>query len=158
MNPNPIKEKVLAFLAENELRYQDQEDTPNVRVGFSGDNCDVEAWLECWPEAGRLKVYVYPSVKFPPAVQGRVLDFLNRANWNLGHGSFELAPENNLIRYRASTLTDGVTLEADAIGSMLWGSVGVVDDYLPGLMAVAWGGVSAADALAALAKKEAEEA
>ena len=127
--PNVVSEyhvctRVLARHAAYTVCFQAYKDEPTVV-------CTCEMPLRV-PEADRL----------------RAVDYLNRANWGLRVGAFELDPSDGEVRFRVSADVDDGAISADRIGRMLDAVVPVCDRYCRGLMAVVFGGADPAVAIA----------
>ncbi|MFP4121955.1 hypothetical protein [Coleofasciculus sp.] len=73
--------------------------------------------------------------------------FLSRANYGMIIGNFELNFDDGEIRYKTSTAVKNHLLDSGTIKQLVYTNVKMMDEYLPGIIAVTKGGVSPADAI-----------
>ena len=121
--------------------------------------------------------YSYCPIKAPEDKRPILADFLTRANYGLYVGNFELDYNDGEIRYKTSidvegnksieeeapagsTPTNGaksaeavteqspVELSFALMKRLVYNNVGVMDKYMPGIMAVVYGGASPTEAIA----------
>lgn len=115
--------RVPALLAVYTVCFQAYEDRPMLTC-----NCEVPIRV---PEADRL----------------RAVDYLNRANWGLCFGGFELDPRDGEVRFRATVDTDAGTVGAERIRRMIHTVVPVCERYFRGLMEVVFAGAEPVEAI-----------
>jgi hypothetical protein len=71
-----------------------------------------------------------------------VVEFLTRANYGGVVGNFEMDLERGEVRYRTSLGVGNATLSPDLIRPLIHINLIMMDNYLPGLLAVAFGNAS----------------
>jgi hypothetical protein len=95
---------------------------------------------------------LYCTVELPMPVpenqRARAVDYLNRVNWVLHFGNFELDPRDGQMRFRAMIDVTGATMVPELVGRTVASALSLCERYFPGLMGVVFGGVEPADALA----------
>lgn len=120
--------------------------------------------------------YSYCPIKAPEDKRPILADFLTRANYGLYVGNFELDYNDGEIRYKTSIDVEGnksieeeapadstpangaksteavtsepVELSFALMKRLVYNNVGVMDKYMPGIMAVVYGGASPTEAIA----------
>lgn len=74
--------------------------------------------------------------------------FINRANYSIIIGNFELNFADGEIRYKTSIDVEGDRLTSALIKRLVYANVTMMDEYLPGIKSVIEGDVSPVDAIA----------
>ena len=87
------------------------------------------------------------GVNAPEDQRARALDYLNRANWGMRAGSFELDPRDGEVRFRMTIDASGGAIVPEMIRRMVHTALGSFEHYFPGLMSVVFAGVEPADAI-----------
>jgi hypothetical protein len=98
------------------------------------------------PSWGRVLVYsIYPNF-VPPNRRAAVSEAINRVNYSLLFGSFEMDMKDGEIRVRAALESDTFVSEA-MIDRAVRKSTDLADQYQAAILAIAFGNVSAQDIL-----------
>ena len=90
-------------------------------------------------------------IRVPDADRLRAVDYLNRANWGLCFGGFELDARDGEVRFRVSVDVDANAASGERIRRMIHTVVPHCEQYFRGLMEVMFAGIEPAEAI-----KEAE--
>ena len=77
-----------------------------------------------------------------------IAEFITRANYGLIIGNFELDYADGEIRYKTSIDVEGGELTAPLIKQVVYANVLMMDQYLPGILAVLYNDSSPLEALA----------
>jgi hypothetical protein len=93
------------------------------------------------------------GVNAPEPQRTRALDYLNRANWGLRAGSFELDPRDGEMRFRTTIDASGGAIVPEMIRRMVHTALGSCEHYFPGLMSVVFAGVEPAEAIVTAEQK-----
>jgi len=136
------------FLEEDEWHPQQMEDKPVYRVGFSGQNGQTVCFAQIRQDLEQLLFYVLAPVKVPEELRHAAAEFVTRANYGLRIGNFELDFNDGEVRYKSSLDFEGTELTAELVRNAIYPAVQTMDHYLPGLMALIYGGKSPAEAVA----------
>lgn len=136
------------FLEDDGWFPQQLEGNYMYRVGFSGKNGQVICYAQVRVDLEQLLFYVVAPAKAPEAARVAVAEFITRANYGLRIGNFEMDFSDGEVRYKSSIDFENNSLTASLIKNVIYPAVQTMDHYLPGLMAVIYGGKSAADAVA----------
>jgi hypothetical protein len=87
-------------------------------------------------------------VNAPPDRRQAITEFLTRANSGLLIGNFEINLDDGEICYKTSLDVSDAELSPALVKNVVYMNVLMMDRYLPGIMAVLYGEVSPAEALA----------
>ncbi len=120
------------------------------RMGYSGSNGQVTCFAQIHEELKQFLFYVIAPTKAPEATLLAVAEFVTRANYGLRIGNFELDFSDGEVRYKSSLDFEGQALTPALIKNAIYPAVQTMDRYLPGLMAVMYGGKSPAEAIATI--------
>ena len=83
-----------------------------------------------------------PADRFP-----EICEYITRANFGLAIGNFELDMHDGEIRYKTSIDVEGATITPAMVKQIVHANVIVTGLYLPGLLAVISGELSATEAI-----------
>jgi hypothetical protein len=86
-----------------------------------------------------LMCYAYASTYVPSARLAAAAEYLTRANYNLLLGNFELDYRDGEVRCKASISFVDEALTAGLISQVVYVPARHMDNYIPGLLAVAYG-------------------
>ncbi|MGB5709470.1 MAG: YbjN domain-containing protein, partial [Waterburya sp.] len=75
-------------------------------------------------------------------------EFLTRANYGITIGNFEMDFDSGEIHYKTSIDVGEDRLSTALVQQLVYANVTIADRYLPGIMAVIYGKVSPAEAIA----------
>lgn len=142
------------FLEADEWYPQQVEDMLLYRVAFAGENGEATCFAQIEPELELFIFYAYAPVKVPAARRAAVAEFVNRANYGMWIGNFELDYADGEVRYKGSVAFKDTTLTEALIRNTIYVSVGALDQYLPGLRDVVDGHASPAAAIASIETDE----
>ncbi len=93
------------------------------------------------------------GVNAPEPQRARALDYLNRANWRLRTGNFELDPGDGEMRFRLTIDASGGAIVPEMIRRMVHTALGCCEHYFPGLMSVVFAGAEPAEAIVTAEEK-----
>jgi len=112
-----------------------------------------------WTVYGRVRAdhhqfcfYSVCPMRVPESQLPQVGEYLHRANYGMTIGNFELDFSDGEVRYKTSIDVEGDRLTPALVRQMVLANVMLMDRYLPGLMAVMYGGVAPAAAIPEIEK------
>jgi hypothetical protein len=147
--------ETLGQLLEDDGWYPQQlEEKTIYRVGFSGKNGQLNCFAQIRVDLEQFLFYAIAPVKVPEEQRLAAAEFITRANYGLRIGNLEMDFNDGEIRYKSSLDFEGETLTPQLIKLAIYPAVQTLDRYLPGLMAVIYGGKSAAEAVAEIEGSE----
>lgn len=136
------------FLASDGWFPTPLDGTTAFRCGFNGDSGKFRVIVHVNVELEQIYCYVYAEVNVPGDALSEVAEFITRANWGMRIGNFEMDLTDGEVRYKSSLDFEGQPLSPQLIRNAIYPAVTTMDRYFPSLMRVAFGGATAADAVA----------
>ncbi|MBZ0279494.1 MAG: YbjN domain-containing protein [Anaerolineae bacterium] len=143
-----IFNQMLFFFEQDEWPFDQIENLPAVRTGFSGDNGQWMCYAHAREETEQFVFYSVLPVNIPANKRDAAAEFITRANYGMVIGNFEMNYEDGEIRYKTSLDVEGDELRFALIKQAVYANVATVDRYLPGLMTVIYADARPADAVA----------
>jgi hypothetical protein len=123
------------------------EDKPVFTTLYSGENGSYRCYAEAWDKDETLIFYSYIGSKIPSKKIQAASEFINRANYGLILGNFEIDFSDGEIRYKTSVRMADGELTYKMIGKLIWSNLNIVDQYTPGIMSIIYGDTSPEDAI-----------
>jgi len=149
IDPEPTAFDTLReFLEEDGWYPQRLADAHAFRMGFSGTHGQTACFARIEEALQLLLFYVVAPLKVPEPARNAVAEFLTRANYGLRIGNFEMDFRDGEVRYKSALDFEGNVLTPSLIRNAIYPAVQTMDRYLPGLMAVMYGGQAPVDAIA----------
>jgi hypothetical protein len=136
------------FLKEDGWNPQRMEDQHVYRVGFSGKNGQLTCFAQVRVELEQFLFYAYAPIKAPEPQRAAVSEYLTRANYGMRIGNFEMDYNDGEVRYKSSLDFEDVTLLPELVRNAIYPAVRTMDDYLPGLLEIIYGGKEPEEAIA----------
>lgn len=124
------------------------EDTNTYRMYYSGDHGELRCYAIVRVDLEQLLIYAVAGVKIEEPQRLAVAEFLTRANYGLRIGNFEMDFTDGEVRYKSSIDFEGEPLTFNLIRNTIYPAVRIMDQYLPGVLKVAFGGRTPAEAIA----------
>lgn len=152
-----VLEKLAKMLAQDGWPVEELDDPVALRTMFQGENGKWVCYAHTREDRDQLVFYSYCPVTVPSTNYLAVGEFLHRANFGLILGNFEMDFEQGEIRFRTSLDCEEVEYTDALIQPLVYANVMMMDVYLPGLMAVAFGSVSPQDALKEIESEQAKQ-
>lgn len=135
------------FLEEDGWHPQQLEDRNIYRMGFAGHNGDTTCYAQVLVDLEIFLFYVQWPIRVPEEARTAMAEYLTRANYGLRIGNFEMDLTDGEVRYKSSLDFEDATLTPDLIKHAIYPAVQTMDRYLPGMMAVIYGGKPPAEAI-----------
>ncbi|NES83456.1 MAG: YbjN domain-containing protein [Moorea sp. SIO2B7] len=132
---NHIYTTVINFFKAEEWPFLEEEDKSILYMNFKGENGEWSCLAKVKEEENQFIFYsLYPAV--PEEKRQAIAEFITRANYGTILGNFELDFDDGEIRYKTSIDVEGDSLSFALIQQMVYANVMMMDEYLPGIMAV----------------------
>ncbi len=138
---------VKKFLNTEGVGFESDDELACVRFSFSGETVTWSVLVHDLAESQRLAVLSFIPSMAEEETRAQVSEFIHRCNYGLVVGNFELDVDTGEIRFRTSADLDDIEVNSALVRNLIYGNVGVVNDYLPGLNKVIHGGMDAASAI-----------
>jgi hypothetical protein len=141
----PIAEAVKQYLDHEGWNYETNEREGLVMFG-SGvtlPNGEFRSSFDADDGRERFGVYVYSAIFIPEAKRLAVAEYLTRVNYTRYLGKIEMDLDDGEIRSVATVTVEGSQLSQAMINSLENAAHFNLNDAYPGLMAIAFGDISA---------------
>jgi hypothetical protein len=139
---------MIAFFADDDWPYDQLEEMPAIRTGFSGENGKWMCFAHVREELEQFVFYSVLPVNAPPPRRAAVAEFITRANSGMIIGNFEMDYNDGEVRYKTSVDVEGSELTLPLVRQLVYANVSTVDHYLPGLMSMLYTDITPAEAIA----------
>ena len=149
-----IFDTIVQFFEQDGWSFSRIEEQPALQMGFQGDNGSWLCTAEAREEYGQFIFYSVCPVHAPEEKRLALAEFLTAVNYGLIIGNFEMDLDDGEIRYKTSIDVGGDELSVPLVKNAVYMNVLMMDRYLPGIMAVLYGDVSPAAAIAQIEGRE----
>ena len=147
-NAQGIFETVTGYFKQQDWRFSKLDGKDVLRMGYSGKNLSMHCFAEVDEELQQFFFYSILEDHAPVEKHQQIAEFITRANYGLKLGNFEMDYFDGEIRFRTSLALHGGILTADLIKAQVDANVQTMDKFGPGMMAVLYGDVDPAMAIA----------
>ncbi|MHB1404146.1 MAG: YbjN domain-containing protein [Desulfitobacteriaceae bacterium] len=133
----------------NEDGWNCETDAKNqiVRLEIRGVNAAFYAFIIVDDEQESLLCNTHIKLRVPAAKHLEVCEFMNRVNYELANGNFEMDMEDGEIRFRTYLDLSGAEPSKEQILNLIWNGVQSFDNYYPGLLKIIHNGFTAEEAI-----------
>ena len=142
-----ILDAVAQFLEKDSWPYTLMNDQPIYRTGFEGNHGQFTCYAQEREQQEQFVFYSVFPVRAPENKLAVVAEFINRANYGMIIGNFEMDYSDGEIRYKTSVDVEGVDMEEALLRHLVYANVLTIDKYFPGLMRVLYADITAEDAI-----------
>jgi len=147
-----IFETVVDFFQTDEWPVQLVDGEQALRTALRGESGQWSCYARVRAEHDQFCFYSVCSINVPENQRSAVGEFLHRANYGMIIGNFELDFSDGEIRYKTSLDVEGDRMSVALCRQLVLANVMMMDRYMPGIMAVTFGNVSPAAAVAEIEK------
>jgi len=152
----PIAQAVKDHFDEAGIRYAQPGDRPVFLASFALDAGPVTLVCDCLEERQQLVARVMFPFSAPRRSQAGVAELMARVNYRLAVGCFVTDFADGELSFRAGIDVQGDRLSPALARALVGLSLATANHFYPALAAVALGGVSPTQALAALEEEESQ--
>ena len=131
-----IFQAILNFFTEDDWSYTKIKTQPTLRLAFQGENGKWNCYAKAREQQKQFVFYSVCPVNAPENKRLPITEFITRANYGMIMGNFEFDFTTGEIRYKTSIDVEGDNLSFALIKQMVYANVMMMDEYLPGIMAV----------------------
>ncbi|MEH1884071.1 YbjN domain-containing protein [Nostoc sp.] len=143
----PIFQALVNFFPLDDWSFTRIQGEQVLHLGFQGENGKWNSYAQAREKQEQLVFYSNCPLLAPENKRGFVANFITRANYSMIIGNFEMDFDDGEIRYKSSIDIDGDQLTSDIIKRLVYANVTIMDEYLPGIIAVIEKDVSPVDAI-----------
>ncbi|MCB9764388.1 MAG: YbjN domain-containing protein [Alphaproteobacteria bacterium] len=140
-------EVVKQFFEEEDWRFVELEEHL-LRTGFQGNNGRWSVYVQTYEEHDILLSYCICPVNCPEDRRLEMSSFFTRANYGMRLGNFEMDFADGELRFKVSLDVEGEALTVNLVRNAIVVNCRTADRYLPGMMALIYGGADAEQAIA----------
>ena len=144
-----IADGLREFFESNQYEYVDVGNGC-FRLRFSGNNGDYNMFAQAAEDPGHVMVFTYCPVRVPENRRMQVADYINRVNYDLVIGCLEMDPADGEVRSRSSAPVGPGEPGPSVLGPLFDSTFYMIDNWLPGLLRVAFGSADPAIAYQAM--------
>ncbi len=138
---------VVSFFEANDWPIAQVEGKTALQLAFQGENGQWGCYAATNKESQKFMFYSLCPVNVPENQRLAMAEFLTRANYGITLGNFEMDFDNGEIHYKTSINVEDDQISISLVRQLVYTNVMVMDQYLPGIMAVIYGNVSPIDAI-----------
>jgi hypothetical protein len=131
-----IFSSVVNFFIEDDWQFAKLETQPTLHLAFQGKNGKWDCYAKTREQQQQFVFYSVSPVNVPENKRLPITEFITRANYGMIMGNFEFDFTTGEIRYKTSIDVEGDNLSFALIKQMVYANVMMMDEYLPGIMAV----------------------
>jgi hypothetical protein len=146
----PIFQAIVNFFTQDDWSFTRIQGEQALRLGFQGENGIWNCYAQAREEQEQFAFYSICPILAPESKRAALAEFITRANYGLVVGNFEMDYGDGEIRYKTSIDVAGDEFTSDMIKRLVYANVTMMDEYLPGIVAVIEKDVSPGDAIARL--------
>ncbi|MEH2064495.1 MAG: YbjN domain-containing protein [Nostoc sp.] len=143
-----IFETIVKFFKEEDWQFQQISGEQTLRLAYQGKNGKWNCYAKAREQKQQMVFYSICPIVAPEIKRGDVAEFMTRANYGLIIGNFELDFADGEIRFKTSIDVEGDNLTSALIKGLVYANITMMDEYLPGIIAVIESKVSPAEAIA----------
>lgn len=144
----PILQTITAFFTADNWQVENQPDNLSLSMNFQGEHGQWRCYATTRELPPQFVFYSLCPITIPLDRRQDVSEFLTRANYDIVIGNFELDFEDGDVRYKTSIDVEGSQLDSALIKRLVYTNVVMMDQYLPGILAVVYAKASPAEAIA----------
>ena len=140
---------VEAFFAKDDWNPTPMDSDPLALVmGFAGEAARWQCYCKVREEQHQILFYSIAPSSVPEDKRAAVAEFITLANYGLIIGNLEMDFGDGEVRYKSAVDVEGAPFDPSSIRNIVYANVLTMDRYLPGLLAMLHGDLSAVDAIA----------
>lgn len=143
----PIFDELAEFFTGDEWSPEQIEDQPVLRMNFEGEHGHWTCLAFAYDDHERVVFNSLLPVVVPEEKRLEAAEYLNRANFGMEIGNFEMDFSDGAVQFRTSIDIEGGELTPKMIQNLSYLNVTITDQYLPGLVMVVEGDATPVDAI-----------
>jgi hypothetical protein len=143
-----VFDSVIAFLQEDDWRYEEISGESAIRFGFTGKNARYDCFGRVNEGHEIFVFYTIVPLRVPESQLLTIAELLARINYGLNIGNFELDMTDGEIRYKTSIDVEGGELSPRMVETLISVNISTTDRYFPSFTDVMYTGSDPASAVA----------
>ena len=121
-------------LSRNGWQYNFDPRNEIIHIETHGVNINLHSVIYVDEEQESFLCNTHINLKIPYAKRTQVCEFINRVNYEMVNGNFEMDMEDGEIRYRTSLDVSNAEVSKEQIMNLIWHGAQSFDTFYPGLM------------------------
>lgn len=142
-----IFDSVIAFLQEDEWRYEEISGELALRFSFSGQNARYECFGQAYEDHEVFVFYSILPLRASETQRQVAAELLARINYGLNIGNFELDMNDGEIRYKTSIDVEGGELSRRMVETLIAVNISTTDRYFAAFTDVLYADVAPLEAV-----------
>lgn len=142
-----VFDSVVAFLREDQWRYEEIPGESAVRFGFTGKNARYDCFGRVNEDHEIFVFYTIIPLRVPESQRLEIAELLARINYGLNIGNFEMDMNDGEIRYKTSIDVEGGELAPRMVETLIAVNISTTDRYFPCFTDVMYAGTDPAEAV-----------
>jgi hypothetical protein len=130
------------YLRDNDWKFSQVDNKDVLLFGIAGDNGNFQCVFDIEEQSHRFVFYSICGTNVPKDKMSIVLELLNKINYTVFFGNLEMDTEDGEIRFRTSIDYEFLTLNEQLIEKIIMPNIVAMDDCLPGVMGLIYGGLT----------------
>ena len=142
-----VFDSVIAFLQEDNWRYEEIPGEFVIRFTFTGKNARFECFGRANEEHEIFVFYTIIPIRAPESQRLLIVELFARINYGLNIGNFEMDMNDGEIRYKTSIDVEGGELASRMVETLIAVNISTTDRYFPSFADVMYAGAVPAEAV-----------
>lgn len=142
-----VFDSVIAFLHEDDWRYEEIPGEMAIRFSFSGKNARYECFGQANEDHEIFVFYTIIPIRVSDEQRNAAAELVARINYGLNIGNFELDMNDGEIRYKTSIDVEGGELTTRMVETLIAVNISTTDRYFSAFTDVLYAGVAAVEAV-----------
>lgn len=143
---SPYYDTVVQHLRSKKIRFMASEEKDSVLFSVAGENGHWTVRVQVLEEMERVLITSSPGVNCPESRRTTLCEFLNRLNWGIMQGNFDMDMNDGETRFRTCLDCAGQPLTESQLDLFFCLHFTTLDHYFLSLMRVIYGQLSAEEA------------
>lgn len=131
-----ITNMMIAFFTNDDWTFTKLQGKPMLQMGYRGANGEWNCYTRANEDPQQFTFYSVCPALVPEECKFAISEFITRANSGMIIGNFEFNFDSGEIFYKTSIDVEGDRLTTALIQRLVYTNVAIMDQYLPGIMAV----------------------
>jgi hypothetical protein len=144
--PGTVQEQIAKLLADDGWKLMVAEG--EIHLIGNGDNGTVEVMISCEDDPQRYFVYAYCPVTVPESHRVEVSRYVVAVNPPLAFAKLMLAPSGRIYTEAGAPLGSDGLVDGKVFQILFRLALCIIDDHVPGILQIIYGGATAAEVLA----------
>ncbi|MDA8229040.1 MAG: YbjN domain-containing protein [Desulfitobacterium hafniense] len=124
------------FLVDDGWEFEFDDRNEIFRLEVSGLNSEFICFIIADEEQESLICNTYIHEQIPFHKRSEICEFMNRLNYELANGNFEMDMEDGEVRFRTYLDLEGSQPSKEQVLNLIWTGSQIFDTYFPGFMKI----------------------